>query len=387
MHNVCAEYGPATDRSTWSNEMTKVPFGDLKRQYEAIKDELDTAARRVMAGGWYILGPETRAFEEEFAAFCGVGHAVGVASGTDALQLALAALGVGAGDEVITVANAGVPGAVAILQAGARPVFVEVDDRSFNLDPAALEEAITPHTKAIMPVHLYGRMADMRPILTIAERHGLPVVEDCAQAHGATYRGQIAGSIGACGCFSFYPTKNLGALGDGGMVVTDDAALAERLRRLRQYGWERKYFSSDPNGANSRLDELQAALLRVKLRYLPEWNARRRQIAEMYDDLLVGVDLALPAAAADGEHVYHLYVVRSGARDHLQAALSERGIGTDIHYPLPTHRQPIYADLGPTGGLPTTERLAQEILSLPIYPELTDAEVRAVATAVREALS
>jgi dTDP-4-amino-4,6-dideoxygalactose transaminase len=238
-----------------------------------------------------------------------------------------------------------------------------------------------------MPVHLYGRIADMAPILAIAERYHLPVVEDCAQAHGATYRGRAAGSLGACGCFSFYPTKNLGALGDGGMVITDDTALAERLRRLRQYGWERKYFSSEPGGVNSRLDELQAALLRVKLRHLPAWNARRRQIAEMYDDLLVGVELTLPAAAADGEHVYHLYVVRSRERDHLQAALRERGIGTDIHYPLPAHRQPIYTAIAPTGGLPTTERLAQEVLSLPIYPELTDAEVRAVATAIREALS
>jgi dTDP-3-amino-3,4,6-trideoxy-alpha-D-glucose transaminase len=367
--------------------VTNVPFGDLKRQYESIRAELDAAALRVMAAGWYILGPETRAFEEEFAAFCGVDHAVGVASGTDALHLALVALGVGAGDEVVTVANAGVPGVVAILEAGARPVFVEVDERSYNLDPAALEAAITARTQAILPVHLYGRMAEMAPILAIAERYRLPVVEDCAQAHGATYRGRAAGSIGACGCFSFYPTKNLGALGDGGMVVTDDAALAERLRRLRQYGWERKYFSSEPGGINSRLDELQAALLSVKLRHLPQWNARRRQIAEMYDDLLVGLDLTLPIAADDSEHVYHLYVVRSQERDHLQAALRERGIGTDIHYPLPAHRQPIYATFEPDGDLPATERLAQEVLSLPIYPELTDAEVRVIATAVREVLS
>jgi dTDP-3-amino-3,4,6-trideoxy-alpha-D-glucose transaminase len=367
--------------------MTNIPFGDLKRQYESIKAELDEAALRVMAGGWYILGPETRAFEEEFAAFCGVGYAVGVASGTEALHLALIGLGIGDGDEVITVANAGVPGTVAILQAGARPAFAEVDERSFNLDPAALEAAITPRTKAIMPVHLYGRMAEMAPILAVGEKHGLPVVEDCAQAHGATYRGWAAGSMGACGCFSFYPTKNLGALGDGGMIVTDDAALAERLRRLRQYGWERKYYSAEPGGINSRLDELQAALLRVKLRHLPQWNARRRQIAEMYYDLLVEADLALPEVAADGEHVYHLYVVRSKERDRLQAALRERGVGTDIHYPLPAHCQPIYAELAPAGGLPATERMAQEVLSLPIYPELTDAEVRAVATAIREALS
>jgi dTDP-4-amino-4,6-dideoxygalactose transaminase len=324
--------------------MQTVPFGDLKRQYETIKAELDTAALRVVAGGWYILGPETRAFEEEFAAFCGVGYAVGVASGTEALHLALVALGVGAGDEVITVANAGVPGTVAILQVGARPVFVDVDERSFNLDPAVLEAAITPRTKAIMPVHLYGRMAEMTAILTIAERHGLPVVEDCAQAHGATYRGWAAGSMGACGC------------------------------------------STEPGGINSRLDELQAGLLRVKLRHLPEWNVRRRQIAEMYDDLLVGVDVSLPELSADGEHIYHLYVVRSQERDRLQAALRERGVGTDIHYPLPAHCQPLYGGLAPAGGLPATERLAQEVLSLPIYPELTDTEVRAVAAALRESL-
>jgi dTDP-3-amino-3,4,6-trideoxy-alpha-D-glucose transaminase len=366
--------------------MLTVPFGDLKRQYESIRAELDEAAARAMSSGWYILGPEVRAFEEEFAVFCGVSHAVGVGSGTDALQLALVALGVGEGDEVITVANAGVPGAVAILQAGARPVFVDVDERGYNLDPAALEAAITPRTRAIMPVHLYGRAAELEPIRSIADRHGIPVVEDCAQAHGATYHGRSAGSMGACGCFSFYPTKNLGALGDGGMIVTADAALAEKLRRLRQYGWERKYYSAEPGGANSRLDELQAALLRVKLKHLPMWNAQRRQWAEIYDDLLVGADLTLPEAPRDGEHVYHLYVVRSPQRDKLQEALRERGIGTDIHYPLPAHQQPIYTKLAPAGGLPVTERLAREVLSLPIYPELTQAEVEAVAAAVRAAL-
>ncbi len=366
--------------------MMTIPFGDLKRQYESIRAELDEAALRVLAGGWYILGPETRAFEEAFAAFCGVGHAVGVGNGTEALHLALVALGVGNGDEVITVANAGVPGAVAIIQAGARPVYVDVDERSYNLDPGALKAAITSRTKAIMPVHLYGRMADMDAILAIAEQYGLAVIEDCAQAHGAIYRGRPAGSMGVCGCFSFYPTKNLGALGDGGMIVTGDAALADKLRRLRQYGWEHKYYSTEAGGINSRLDELQAALLRVKLRHLPTWNARRRQIAEMYDDLLVSADLALPEAPDDGEHVYHLYVVRSKQRDRLQAALRERGVGTDIHYPLPTHLQPIYARMAPAADLPMTERLAQEVLSLPIYPELTQAEVEAIAAAVRETL-
>jgi dTDP-3-amino-3,4,6-trideoxy-alpha-D-glucose transaminase len=366
--------------------MINIPFGDLKRQYESIRDELDAAALHVLAGGWYILGPATHAFEKAFAAFCGVDHAVGVGNGTEALHLALVALGVGPGDEVITVANAAVYEALTILQTGARPVFVDVDERSYNLDPALLEIAITSRTKAIMPVHLYGRMADMDAILAIAARHGLPVVEDCAQAHGAISRGRAAGSMGACGCFSFYPTKNLGALGDGGMIVTDDAALAEKLRRLRQYGWERKYYSTEPGGVNSRLDELQAALLQVKLGHLAEWNALRRQWAECYDDLLTGTGLILPETPRNGEHVYHLYVVRTKERDRLQAALRESGIGADIHYPLPAHLQPIYTHLAPAGSLPVTERLANEVLSLPMYPELTQAEVEAVAAAVRTAL-
>jgi dTDP-4-amino-4,6-dideoxygalactose transaminase len=265
-------------------------------------------------------------------------------------------------------------------------VFVDVDAASHTLDPALLEAAITPRTKAIMPVHLYGRMADMGAIMAIAGRHGIAVIEDCAQAHGATWNGRTAGSIGAIGCFSFYPTKNLGAVGDGGALTTNDPALDAKLRRLRQYGWERKYYSTDPGGQNSRLDELQAAMLSVKLRYLPAWNARRRAIADMYDELLGGIGLGLPKPPPDGEHVYHLYVVRAPDRDRLQAALRERGIGTDIHYPLPAHQQPIYRDLAPAGGLPITEQLAGEVLSLPMYPELSDAEVRTVADAVRAAV-
>src|SRR5215212_1927611 len=250
----------------------KVPFGDLKRQYESIKSELDEAAARVLTSGWYILGPEVRAFEAEFAAFCGVGHAIGVGNGTEALYLALVALGVGPGDEVITVANAAVYEPLTILQAGARPVFVDVDEQSYTMEPALLEAAITPRTRAIMPVHLYGRMADMGAIMDVARRHGLPVVEDCAQAHGAALHGRMAGSIGACGCFSFYPSKNLGALGDGGAIVTDDAELAAKLRRLREYGCQQRYSTTDTGGINSRLDEIQAALLHVKLGYLTEWN-------------------------------------------------------------------------------------------------------------------
>jgi len=363
-----------------------VPFGDLKRQHDTIRAELDAAVTRVIDSGWYILGPEVRAFEEAFAAFCAARYCIGVANGTEALQLALTALGVGSGDEVITVANAGIYQAITIVAVGARPVFVDVDASSHTMDPAALAAAITPRTRAIMPVHLYGRMADMDAIMAVADRYGIPVIEDCAQAHGATWRGKPAGSIGALGCFSFYPTKNLGALGDGGAIATNDETLAEKVRRLRQYGWERKYYTRDAGGLNSRLDELQAAILTVKLRHLPAWNARRRAIAGMYNDLLADTGLMLPEAPPEGDHVFHLYVIRTAERDAVQTHLREQGIGTDIHYPLPAHRQPTYASFAPPGGLPTTERLAQEILSLPMFPELTDNEVHAVAAAVKRAL-
>jgi dTDP-4-amino-4,6-dideoxygalactose transaminase len=364
-----------------------IPFGDLKRQYESIKAELDEAAARVLASGWYILGPEVRAFEAEFAAYCGVGHAIGVGNGTEALYLALIALGVGAGDEVISVANAADYEPLTILQAGARPVFVDVDERTFTIEPELLEAAITPRTKAIMPVHLYGRMADMAAIMAVAARHSLPVIEDCAQSHGAQLGGRVAGSLGVCGCFSFYPSKNLGALGDGGMITTDDAELAAKLRRLRMYGWEKRYHTVDAGGINSRLDEIQAALLRVKLRHLPDWNAARRRIAQRYNEQLAGTGLLLPELPADGSHVFHLYVVQTPQRDRLQAALQQRGVESAIHYPLPAHLQPVYQGLAEPGSLPVTERHAGTVLSLPIYPELTDAEVDRVAAAVREALA
>jgi len=366
--------------------MNIIPFGDLKRQYESIKPELDAAAARVLTSGWYILGPEVRAFESEFAAFCGVGHAIGVGNGTEALYLALIALGVGAGDEVISVANAADYEPLTILQAGARPVFVDVDERTYTIEPELLEAAITPRTKAIMPVHLYGRMADMAAIMAVAARHGLPVIEDCAQAHGAQLRGRVAGSMGVCGCFSFYPSKNLGALGDGGMITTNDAELAAKLRRLRMYGWEKRYHTVDSGGINSRLDEIQAALLRVKLHHLADWNNARRRIAQRYNQLLAGTDLLLPDLPSDESHVFHLYVVQTPQRDRLQAALQQRGVETAIHYPLPAHLQPVYQGLAEPGSLPITEKLAGTVLSLPIYPELTDAEVDAVAAAVLEAL-
>ena len=368
--------------------MAAIPIGDLKRQYEALKPELDAAAARVLASGWYILGPEVRAFEEAFAAYCGASYAIGVANGTEALYLAMVALGVGPGDEVITVANAAVYEPLTILQTSARPVFVDADPRTHTLDPALLEAAITPRTRAIMPVHLYGRMADMGAILAIADRHGIPVIEDSAQAHGAALAGQRAGSLGACGCFSFYPSKNLGALGDGGAIVTNNAELADRLRTLREYGWSPRYYLVQPNGINSRLDELQAALLGAKLPHLDAWNERRRAIARRYTEQLTGLPLALPEHPADAAaHVFHLYVVSTPEREKLQAGLHARGVGAMVHYPLPAHLQPIYQGLAAPGSLPVTERLANEVLSLPIYPELSDAEVDAVAAAVREALA
>jgi dTDP-4-amino-4,6-dideoxygalactose transaminase len=364
-----------------------VPFGDLQRQHTQLRQELEVAMTQVLLHGWYILGKEVRAFEQEFAHYCGVAHAVGVANGTDALYLALAALKIGPGDEVITVANAGSYQVMAILQTGARPVLVDSDPNTHTLDPHQLEPAITPRTRAILPVHLYGRLADMPAIAAIATRHGLDVVEDAAQAHGAwmaeaSGHPRKAGAWGICAAFSFYPTKNLGAIGDGGAVVTDDAALAEQVRQLRQYGWSSKYVTTEPGGRNSRLDELQAALLRIKLRYLDAGNAARRERAAWYAELLADTPLNLPDAAPG--HVYHLYAVESEQRDALRSHLTAAGIGSDIHYPLPAHCQPAYAHLNcPVGTLPQTERQARRILSLPLFPELTCTEVEQVAATVQ----
>jgi dTDP-4-amino-4,6-dideoxygalactose transaminase len=371
--------------------MPAIPFGNLARQQASLAEELADAFRRVLGSGWYILGQEVSAFEQEFAAYCGAAYCVGVASGADALYLALAALDIGPGDEVITVANACTYQVAAILQTGARPVLVDIDPARATLDPARLEAAITPRTRAVLPVHLYGRMAAMPAIQRSAERHGLAVVEDAAQAHGAwlpdsTGAQQRAGAWGTCACFSFYPTKNLGALGDGGVVVTSDASLAERLRRLRQYGWSSKYVASETGGRNSRLDELQAALLRVKLRHLDAWNSARRERAAWYAEMLASTPLHLPPDEAG--HVYHLYVIACEARDDLRSHLAAAEIGSDIHYPVPAHLQPAYrstpALLRPAeaGTLPHTERQARRILSLPLYPELARAEVERIAAAI-----
>lgn len=364
-----------------------VPFGDLKRQNAVMRAEIDAAFAEVVNGGWYILGQHVQAFEQEFAAACGVSEAVGVASGAEALYLALAGLEIGPGDEVITVANACMYQVAAIVQAGARPVLVDVDPVTHTIDPALIEAAITPRTKAIMPVHLYGRLADMNAIHAIATQHGLAVIEDAAQAHGAwayDAEGQPrkAGAWGTVACFSFYPSKNLGALGDGGALVTNDVALAERLRRLRMYGWSSKYVTTEAGGRNSRLDEVQAAILRVKLRYLEAGNAARRERASWYRELLSGLGFGLPQD--EPGHVYHLYVIESERRDNLRAHLLNAGIGCDIHYPLPAHMQPAYAHLGyEPGMLPHTERAAMRILSLPLFPELTREEIEQVAAAAR----
>jgi dTDP-4-amino-4,6-dideoxygalactose transaminase len=351
-------------------------------QYISHQAEIDQAIARVLEKGRYILGEEAAAFEREFADYIGVRYGVGVGSGTEALHLALRACGVGPGDEVITVAHTAVATVAAIELCGAIPVMVDIAPRSFTLDPTKLEAAITPVTRAIIPVHLYGQSADLEPILSIARKRQVRVIEDCAQSHGATYHGRRTGAWGDMACFSFYPTKNLGAIGDGGFVATDDPHLAENARLLREYGWRERYVS-DVAGWNTRLDELQAAILRVKLRTLDADNAQRRRLAAMYDEWLATRPVILPVEMPYGQHVYHLYVVRAERRDALQVFLKERGIGSLIHFPVPIHLQPAYRGrLGDVGSLPETERAAREVLSLPMFPELTEAEVRQVANAV-----
>ncbi|MBE2200511.1 MAG: DegT/DnrJ/EryC1/StrS family aminotransferase [Anaerolinea sp.] len=359
-----------------------IPFVDLQAEYKALRAELDTAVTQTIASGWYILGAEVSAFEAEFASYIGVEHTVGVASGTDAILLGLRALGVGPGDEVITVAHTAVATIAAIELTGATPVFVDIDPDTYTLDPALLPAAITPRSKAIIPVHLYGHPANLDPILAVARQHKLLVLEDCAQAHGARYRGKMVGSFGDAAAFSFYPTKNLGAMGDGGAVVTRHDEVAERLYALRQYGWQQRYVSSTA-GYNSRLDELQAALLRVKLAYLDGMNAARRRLANEYAQALAGLPLTLPGERPFAHHVYHLYVIQTDRRDALRAYLHARGIGTAIQYPMPVHRQPAYHHLGyPAGSLPVTEQIAARILSLPIYPTLPAAHLTGVQEAI-----
>ena len=373
MDSICAGSGRA--------EM--IPCANPYLQYLARKVEIDNALKRVMDSGWYILGEEVTAFESEFSAYTGVEFGVGVGSGTEALHLALAACNIGSGDEVITVSHTAVATVAAIEQAGAIPVFVDIESDFFTMDPRKIAVAITPKTKAIIPVHLYGQPVDLDPILKISKKYGLRMIEDCAQAHGAAYKNKRVGSYGDLACFSFYPTKNLGALGDGGMVVTDHPELAQRLRLLREYGWAERFISHFP-GFNSRLDEVQAAILRTKLRYLDQDNMARRRIAMMYRSGLSGSEITLPTCRPDVNHVYHLFVVRVPRRDALKAYLKNKNIAASIHYPVPVHLQPAYQGRLPgRDRLLETEQAAAEVLSLPIYPELSMTEVQAVIEAVR----
>jgi len=359
-----------------------IPCSNPKAQYLSQKHQIDEAVARVLQSGRYILGQEVEAFEEEFARYTGVSFGIGAGSGTEALHLALTACGVKQGDEVITVSHTAVATVAAVAMTGATPVFVDIDPDFYGLDPRKLEKAITAKTRAVIPVHLYGHPVDLEPVLRIARKHGLRVIEDCAQAHGALYNGRCVGSLGDLGCFSFYPTKNLGAIGDGGMVVTNDPELAKKIRLLREYGWARRYVSC-VGGWNSRLDEIQAALLRIKLQKLDEQNAARKHLAQFYNDALQGTELVLPKVRKGATHVYHLYVVRSPRRDRLITYLQEREIGALIHYPVPVHRQPSYGrEENTDANLRETELAAVQVLSLPMYPELTKDEAWQVVDAI-----
>ncbi len=361
-----------------------VPFVDLKAQYATIKDEIDAAIREVVESCHFILGEQVEAFETDFAAYCQTRAALGVNSGTSALHLALLAAGVEAGDEVITVSDTFVATAAAIRYTGARPVFVDIDPRSSTMDPALLEAAITSRTKVIMPVHLYGGCADMDPILDVGRRHKLLVVEDAAQAHGAEYKGRRAGSMGDLACFSFYPGKNLGAYGEGGAVVTDNAGYASKVRSLRDHGSSRKYYH-DEVGYNYRMEGMQGAVLRVKLRHLDEWTAARRRHADEYRRLLENAGVGLLEKRLDNLSAYHIFPIFHPQRDALQAHLAARGIATGIHYPIPVHLQRGYSDLGYNAGdFPATEQACNEVLSLPMYAELPSEAIAEVADAVRD---
>ena len=364
----------------------KIPLIDLVAQYRTIRDEIDRAIREVLDGGNFVLGVNVAAFEEEMAAYLGVGYAIGVASGTDALRLTLQAYGIGPGDEVIVPGYTFFATAESVSHCGATPVFVDIDPKTYCLDVSQVANRITGRTKAIVPVHLFGHPADMDPIMDLARGRGIRVIEDNAQALGAEYGGRKTGSIGDAGCLSFFPSKNLGGYGDGGMVVTSDLTLAEAVRKLRNHGWRRKYFP-ETVGWNSRLDEIQAAILRVKLRYLDAWNTRRREIAVTYLSLLGDSGVVLPWEAPHAKHVYHLYLLRVKERDVVHAHLRSLDIASAIYYPVPLHLVDPYCPLGfHAGDFPHAEQAAQETLAIPLYPEMKDDQIEAVASAVREAL-
>jgi len=362
-----------------------IPFIDLKKQYLSIKKEIDASITRVLESGNFILGENVRKFEEEFAQYCNAKFGVGVASGTDAIFLALLACGVKKGDEVITVPNTATPTVLAIWYTGAIPVFVDIDAETYNIDVSKIKKVMTKKTKAILPVHLYGQPADMGSIIDLAKDHNLRLVEDACQAHGAEYKGMKTGSFGDAGCFSFYPTKNLGCFGDGGMVLTSDQKIAQRVKALRVYGQkEGSGYHSFIKGFNSRLDELQAAILRVKLEKLDEWNDKRRKNVKLYNNLLENADLVRPTEAECCKHVYHLYVIRVRNRDKLQRYLLSKDIHALVHYPVPVHLQKAFSNLElPEGSFLVTERYSKEILSLPMFPELTEEQINEVSTAVK----
>jgi dTDP-4-amino-4,6-dideoxygalactose transaminase len=356
---------------------------DLKPQTELLREEYHAALDRVLDELIFSNGPAVADFEKEFASYCGVAECIAVDTGTSALHLAMLALGVGPGDEVITVSHSFIATVWPVLYLGARPVFVEVDPNYYTLDPSRLEAAITPRTKAIVPVHLYGQCADMDAILAVARAHQIPVVEDCAQAHGAEWRGRRAGSMGVIGCFSFYPSKNLGAIGEGGCLTTNDRSLAERLRRLRDHAQVRRYYHEEV-GFNYRLETFQGAVLSLKLRYLESWIAKRQAIAAFYDRELAGCDIVLPKCREEARHVYHLYVIRDRNREQLLEGLRQRGIVAGVHYPRPIHLQPPLRALGwKEGDLPVTEQVCREVVSLPMYPELTEEQTERVVEAIR----
>ena len=361
---------------------TTVPYLDLKTQYQSIRPEIDEAIARILHNCQFVLGSEVAAFEKEFATYCGASECIALNSGTSALHLALLAAGVGPGDEVITVPFTFVASVAAVVYAGARPVLVDIDPRSFTIDPAAIEAVITSRTKAILPVHLYGQPADIDPIMEIARRYKLVVIEDAAQAHGAKYKGRPVGSIGDITCFSFYPTKNLGAYGEGGAATTNSAEYARTIRMLRDWGQDHKYHHV-LRGYNYRMEGLQGAILRVKLRHLERWTEARRALAAKYDQFLVDSEVERPSEMPWARHVYHAYTLRTADRDALQAALQEKGIQTAIHYPVPVHLQPAYADLvhAPL-ALSQSEKAAVEVLSLPLYPDMTDDQIQRVTQAL-----
>jgi dTDP-4-amino-4,6-dideoxygalactose transaminase len=359
-----------------------IPLNDLRRHAAATAGPVEQAVRRVLERGRYLLGPEGEAFEAAFAGFCGVGHAVGVASGTDAIELALRAIGIARGDAVATVANAGFYASAALLAIGARPVFADIDPATHLMTAETLGHALEGQpARAVIVTHLYGRLADLGAIAALCAARGLPLIEDCAQAHGAIRDGRRAGSVGWAGCFSFYPTKNLGAAGDAGAVVTGRLDIAERLRALRQYGWETKYRIAEPGGRNSRLDEIQAAVLRAKLPLLERWNRRRREIARQYSAGIVHPRVVLPTGFGE-DHAAHLYVVACDDRESLRRHLAGQAIATDVHYPVPDHRQAPLAHLACGAALPVTETMARRVLTLPCFPEMTDEEAGRVVEAV-----